>query len=126
MQVEKEKVRLMPKLTLQQLETHLWGAADVLRGRTAGQDYKTYILSLLFFERLSDQWDNEPEERVAQLEKERGTPFKPKQREKLLADSSVHRFAIPDGCHWSDVINAGTDHGAALTRATRAIADATY
>src|SRR5262249_4534169 len=55
---------------------------------------------------------------------ERGTPFKPTQREKLLADPSVHRFAIPDGCHWSDVINAGKDNGAALTRAMRAIADA--
>ncbi len=71
----------MPKLTLQQLETHLWSAADVLRGRTAGQDYKTYLLSLMFFKRLSDQWDDEAEERVKQLEKERGTPFTTKQRE---------------------------------------------
>lgn len=28
------------KLTRQQLETHLWGAANILRGKTAGQDYK--------------------------------------------------------------------------------------
>lgn len=28
------------KLTLQQLEAHLWGAANILRGKTAGQDYK--------------------------------------------------------------------------------------
>ncbi len=34
------------KLTLQQLEAHLWGAANILRGKTAGQDYKNYILSL--------------------------------------------------------------------------------
>ena len=34
------------KLTLQQLEAHLWGAANILRGETAGQDYKNYILSL--------------------------------------------------------------------------------
>jgi len=27
------------KLTLQQLEAHLWGAANILRGKTAGQDY---------------------------------------------------------------------------------------
>jgi hypothetical protein len=27
------------KLTLQQLEAHLWGAASILRGRAAGQDY---------------------------------------------------------------------------------------
>ena len=45
------------KLTLQQLEAHLWGAANILRGKTAGQDYKNYILSLMFYKRLCDQWD---------------------------------------------------------------------
>ena len=52
----------MPKLTQQELETYLWGAATILRGKTAGQDYKTYILTLLFFKRLSDQWDYEADE----------------------------------------------------------------
>lgn len=36
----------MPKLTQQVLETYLWGAANILRGKTAGHDYKTYILTL--------------------------------------------------------------------------------
>ncbi|MFM8478793.1 MAG: type I restriction-modification system subunit M N-terminal domain-containing protein [Planctomycetaceae bacterium] len=48
------------KPTQQQLEAHLWGAANVLRGKTAGQDYKNYyILSLMFFKRLCDQWEHE-------------------------------------------------------------------
>jgi len=47
------------KLTQQQLEAHLMGAANILRGRTAGQDYKNYILSLMFYKRLSDQWEHE-------------------------------------------------------------------
>jgi HsdM N-terminal domain len=47
------------KLTLQLLEAHLWGAANILRGKTAGQDYKNYILSLMFFKRLCDQWEGE-------------------------------------------------------------------
>lgn len=37
------------KLTQQQLEAHLWGAANILGGKTAGQDYKNYILSLMFY-----------------------------------------------------------------------------
>jgi len=45
------------KPTKQQLEVHLWGAANILRGKTAGQDYKNYILSLIFFKRLCDQWE---------------------------------------------------------------------
>jgi len=42
----------MAGLTQQQLEAHLWGAANILRGKTAGQDYKNYILSLMFYKRL--------------------------------------------------------------------------
>jgi len=32
-------------ITLQQLEAHRWGAANILRGKTAGQDDRNYILS---------------------------------------------------------------------------------
>src|SRR5207253_5471368 len=98
-----------PRLTQQQLETHLWGAANILRGRTAGQDYKTYILSLLFFKRLSDQFDCEADEKIAHLERERGTPFTDAQRTKLRANPDIHRFKIPDGCHWEDVRAESTD-----------------
>ena len=94
----------MPKLTQQQLETHLWGAANILRNSTAGQDYKTYILSLMFFKRLSDQWDYEAEEKIKQLEAERGKPFTDAQRTALQARGDLHRFKIPEGCHWSDVL----------------------
>ena len=79
-----------------QIELHL-------RGRTAGQDYKTYILSLMFFKRLSDQWDHEATEKIADMERERGKPFTDAQRERLLASRDIHRFTLPDGCHWEDV-----------------------
>lgn len=35
------------RLTQQQLEVHLWGAANILRSKSAGQDYKNYILLLM-------------------------------------------------------------------------------
>jgi type I restriction-modification system DNA methylase subunit len=50
------------RLTQQQLEAHLWGAANILRGKTAGQDYKNYILSLMLYKRLCDQWENEADD----------------------------------------------------------------
>jgi len=53
-------------LTLQQLEAHLWGAANILRGKTAGQDYKNYIPSLMFYKRLCDQWECEADDAIAQ------------------------------------------------------------
>lgn len=114
----------MPKLTQQQLEAHLWGAAKILRGRTAGQDYKTYILSLMFFKRLSDQWDYDADERIRQLESERGKPFTDAQRKALRARGDLHRFTIPEGCHWGDVLAVAENIGQVLTTAMRGIADA--
>src|SRR6266481_2789045 len=96
----------MARLTQQQLEAHLWGAANILRGRTAGQDYKTYILSLMFFKRLSDQLDFEADERIAQLECERGKPFTDAQRQALRSRGDLHRFVISAGHHWADVLRA--------------------
>lgn len=69
-----------PKLTQQQLEAHLWGAANILRGKTAGQDYKNYILSLMFFKRLCDQWAREADEAIAEVEKQQGMELNDRQR----------------------------------------------
>ena len=109
----------MAKMTQQQLETHLWGAAKILRGKTAGQDYKTYILTLMFFKRLSDQWDYEAEEIIAQQEKETGVKLNEAQRRALLKSSHAHRFSIPPGCHWKDVSDVSENIGEALTAATK-------
>jgi type I restriction enzyme M protein len=85
----------VPRLTQQQLEAHLWGAANILRGRTAGQDYKTYILSLMFFKRLSDPWDYEAGEKVRQFEAERGRSFSDAQRQALRARGDLQLLATP-------------------------------
>ncbi len=100
------------------------GAANILRGRTAGQDYKTYILTLMFFKRLSDQWDYEAEEKIREMEAQRGEPFTDAQRNALLATGNVHRFTIPDECHWRDVLRHSENIGEWLTKATKGIATA--
>src|SRR5437867_3839164 len=111
------------KLTLQQLEAHLWGAANILRGKTAGQDYKNYILSLMFYKRLCDQWECEADDAIAELEKQQGKGFTEAQRAVFRARGE-HRFSIPDGSRWGDVKSAATNIGAVLTKAMRAVADA--
>ncbi len=37
-----------------QLESHLWEAANVLRGPVDAADFKSYVFPLLFFKRISD------------------------------------------------------------------------
>src|ERR1700752_2280557 len=104
------------KLTQQQLEAHLWGAANILRGKTAGKDYKNYILSLMFYKRLCDQWEDEADEAIAELEKQQGWAFT-EQQKPIFRKRGEHRFPIPDGCRWSDVMAVATNIGEVLDRA---------
>lgn len=111
------------KLTLQQLEAHLWGAANILRGKTAGQDYKNYILSLMFYKRLCDQWECEADDAIAEQERQQGRAFSDKEKS-VFRKRDEHRFRIPDGSRWGDVKAASTNLGEVLTKAMRAVANA--
>ena len=111
------------KLTLQQLEAHLWGAANILRGKTAGQDYKNYILSLMFYKRLCDQWEWEADDAIAEQERQQGRAFTEAQKA-IFRKRGEHRYAIPDGARWGDVKAISTNIGEALTDAMRAVANA--
>lgn len=50
-------------LSVTQLEQWLWSAADILRGSIDSADYKQYIFGLLFLKRLSDQFEEEYNQR---------------------------------------------------------------
>ena len=93
------------------LKSALWAAANTLRGSAVDRtDWKGYILPLLFFKRISDVWDEE----TAEAQETYGE-----------ADPSlfpeIHRFVVPEGCHWNDVREVATNVGAALRRAMQEV-----
>lgn len=93
-------------LSKQQLGGLLWGMADTgLRGKV--EDYKAYILSLLFFKRLSDNYEWEKEKRVEEFHEQYGKAPNAKQLTRLQEEG--HAFTIPNGHFWADVKGAPND-----------------
>jgi type I restriction enzyme M protein len=98
-------------VTLGQLESHLWEAANILRGTVDAADFKSYVFPLLFFKRISDVHD---EEYAVALAESGGD-------EEYALFPQNYRFQIPDNCHWSDVRTITTNVGSALQNAMRGI-----
>jgi type I restriction enzyme M protein len=98
-------------ITLNQLESHLWEAANILRGPVDAADFKTYVFPLLFFKRISDVND---EEHQAALEESGGD-------EEYARFPQNYRFQVPADCHWRDVRAVATNVGQRLQLALRGI-----
>jgi type I restriction enzyme M protein len=99
------------EIELSILESHLWQAANILRGPIDAADFKTYVFPLLFFKRISDVYD---EEYATALEESGGD-------EEYASFPQNYRFQIPKGCHWSDVRAITNNVGQALQKAMRCI-----
>lgn len=98
-------------ITLNQLESHLWEAANILRGTVDAADFKTYVFPLLFFKRISDVFD---EEYASALAESSGD-------EEYALFPQNYRFQIPKGCHWRDVRAVTVNVGQTLQKAIRGI-----
>ena len=101
------------RLSLPELESHLWGAATILRGLVDAGDYKQFIFPLLFYKRISDVWDEE----YAQAFGESGD-------ESYARSMANERFIIPAGAHWTNVRETPKDVGQAIQNALRSIESA--
>lgn len=98
-------------MTQQDLEKYLWGAATTLRGTIDAGDYKQYIFPLMFFKRISDVYDEEFENALAESDGDL----------EYAAFAENHHFQVPEGAHWNDVRETTVNIGLALQNAMRAI-----
>ena len=101
-------------ISLSQLESHLWEAANILRGPVDAADFKSYVFPLLFFKRISDVHDEEHKAALSAFDGDEDSALFPEN----------YGFQIPEGCHWADVRTVATNVGQALQTALRGIEQA--
>ena len=104
-------------LTLAELESRLWSAANALRGPVDPADFKTYTFPMLFWKWISDTWDYERAQAVGEYGVE----------VEAEVEQDYHRFNVPKGSHWRDVTtktdNVGSQIATALGRIEQANPD---
>lgn len=103
----------MSKLTLQQLESHLWRSADILRGSIDSSDYKNYIFGLLFLKRLNDVFV----ETATKIQQEEGEDYG-------WTDPDEHQFFVPERALWRNIQSQTQDLGDAINKAFEALEEA--
>lgn len=101
-------------LSLSELESRLWEAANSLRGPVDPADFKAYVFPILFFKWISDTWDLEHQQAVDDF----GDDIT------VEVEADYHRFDVPDGCHWTDLRAVSTNVGVALQRTLDRLSEA--
>ena len=89
----------------------MYEECNILRGPIDQDDYKSYVIPLLFYKRVSDVYDEETADNELQYGED--IIFYP--------EEELHTFIIPKGCHWKDVRNTSEDVGKAIVDAMMGI-----
>ena len=97
--------------TSKQLFNHLFEACNILRGPINQDEYKSYVIPILFLKRISDVYDEEYADALAFSDGD----------EEYAGAEDMHAFVIPDGCHWEDIHGVSKDVGKAIIHSMQEI-----
>jgi type I restriction enzyme M protein len=89
------------KITFEFLKSHLWNAADILRGSLDASEYRQPVMTLLFLKRLNDTFEENAEKLIKQG----------KSQKEAYENKNRHYFFVPKNARWSVLASTAENIG---------------
>jgi len=106
------------KVTLEFLKSHLWKAADILRGSLNASEYRQPVMTILFLKRLNDVFEEKTEKLLV--------GGKTKEQLKKQPFRFHETFFIPENASWSVLSNASENIGEVIDKVCREIEETNH